>query len=350
MIHPAPAGDVGVGHGHKVHLGGIQLGAAAVPQECLLGEPQHILEGQVRLHVLIEHLDKLVDLGDVFQAHQLLDHGLQQPLLGLDAAQVAVRIAQHLAVFLVVVAVAEDLHGIVSAEEPVALGLVDGEVLVGVIVVHVPGHVKIHAAHGVHDLAHGFPLHDDLVIRRKAHQLGDLLVKGLDALLPAAAIVIDSVDPLDIVGNIHHRIPGDGHDGGLLVGHIVAGQQHSVRVAAAACVPAQDQYRVVILALPLPADTGLDAVAVVDAVFRRGPVRLGAVSRQVRLDEQCVPRHHTQQYYRQDNSHRQQPLLPFGQAAGLFCFFLFGFLFLQTLSNMLCHGSISFLSASHALQ
>ena len=326
MIHPAPAGDVGVGHGHKVHLGGIQLGAAAVPQECLLGEPEHILETEIRLHVFIEHLDKLIDLGDVFQAHQLFDHGFQQPLLGLDAAQIAVGIAQHLAVFPVVVAVAEYLHGVVAAEQPVALALVDGKILIGVLIVHVAGDVKIHAVHGVHDLAHGFPLHNHLIVRLEAHQLRDFFIEGLDALFSAAVIIINGIDPLDVPRNVDHGIPGNGHDGGLLVGHIVAGQQHSVRVAAAACVPAQDQYRVVILALPLPADTGLDAVAVVDAVPRLGAVCVGAVSRQVRLDEQAVQCHHGHQHHRQYDGHRQQPLLPLCQSAGLLCFLLFGFL------------------------
>ena len=199
MIHPAPAGDVGVGHGHKVHLGGIQLGAAAVPQKCLLGEPEHILETEIRLHVFIENLDKLIDLGDVFQAHQLLDHGLQQPLLGLDAAQIAVGIAQHLAVFAVVMAVTEYLHGVVAAEKPVALGLVDVKILIGVVVVHVARHIVIDAAHGVHDFTHGLPLHNHLIVRLEAHQLRNFFIEGLDALFSAAVIIINGIDPLEVI-------------------------------------------------------------------------------------------------------------------------------------------------------
>ena len=326
MIHPAPAGHVFIGHGHKIHLGGVQLGAAAVPQECLLGEPEHILETEIRLHVLIEHLDKLIDLRDVFQAHQLLDHGLQQPLLGLDAAQVAVGIAQHLAVFAVVMAVTEYLHGVVAAEQPVALALVDGKILIGVLIVHVAGDVKIHAVHGVHDLAHGFPLHNHLIVRLEAHQLRDFFIEGLDALFSAAVIIINGIDPLDVPRNVDHGIPRNGHDGGLLVGDIIAGQQHGVCVAAAPGVPAQDQHGVVILALPFAADAGLHAVAVVDAVPRLGAVCVGAVSRQVRLDEQAVQCHHSYQHHRQYDGHRQQPLLPLCQSAGLLCFLLFGFL------------------------
>ena len=218
------------------------------------------------------------------------------------------------------------MHGIVAAEQPVALALVDGKILIGVLIVHVAGDVKIHAVHGVHDFAHGFPLHNHLIVRLEAHQLRDFFIEGLDALFSAAVIIINGIDPLDVPRNVDHGIPRNGHDGGLLVGDIIAGQQHGVRVAAAACVPAQDQYRVVILALPLPADTGLDAVAVVDAVPRLGAVCVGAVSRQVRLDEQAVQCHHSYQHHRQYDGHRQQPLLPLCQSAGLLCFLLFGFL------------------------
>ena len=347
MIHPAPAGHVFIGHGHKIHLCRVQLSAAAVAQKCLLGKPEHILETEIRLHVFVEHLDKLIDLRNVFQAHQLFDHGFQQSLLGLDAAQIAVGIAQHLAVFAVVMAVTEYLHGVVAAEKPVALGLVDGEVLNRVLIVHVAGDVKIHAAHGVHDLAHGFPLHNHLIVRLEAHQLRDFFIEGLDALFSAAVIIINGIDPLDVPRNVDHGIPRNGHDGGLLVGDIIAGQQHGVRVAAAARVPTKDQHRIIILALALAADPRLHAVSVVDAVFCLRAVGLGT-ARQLRLDEHGFPRHNGQQHRRQHDRRCQQPFLLLCQAAGLLC--LFGFFLLQTLSNILCHGSISFLSASHALQ
>ena len=98
--------------------------------------------------------------------------------------------------------------------------------------------------------------------------------------------------------------------------------------AAAPGVPAQDQHGVVILALPFAADAGLYAVAVVDAVPRLGAVCVGAVSLsgQFRLDEQAVQCHHGYQHHRQYDGHRQQPLLPLCQSAGLLCFLLFGFL------------------------
>ncbi|CAN4043428.1 hypothetical protein BBBGCB_BBBGCB_12045, partial [Dysosmobacter welbionis] len=66
---------------------------------------------------------------------QLVHHGGQKRLLGLDAAQIAVRIA---VAHVVVVAVAEHLHGVVPREQAVALLLVDVKVLIRIVVVHVP--------------------------------------------------------------------------------------------------------------------------------------------------------------------------------------------------------------------
>ena len=196
------------------------------------------------------------------------------------------------------------------------------------MVVHGIGHIEIHAADGVHDLAHGLPLQNHLIIRLKANQLGDFFIKSLDALLPAAVHVVNGVDLLHVPVDVYHGVTGNGHDVGLLVGHIVTGQQHGVRVAATPGVPAQDQHGVVILALPFAADAGLHAVAVVDALPRLGAVCVGAVSLsgQFRLDEQAVQCHHGHQHHRQYDGHRQQPLLPLCQSAGLLCFLLFGFL------------------------
>ena len=84
------------------------------------------------------------------------------------------------------------LHGVVPREQAVARFLVDIEVLQGVTVIHVPGHIEPDAAHSVHDLAHGLPLHNHLIVRLKAHQLGNLLVEILDAPVSAAVPVVNS--------------------------------------------------------------------------------------------------------------------------------------------------------------
>ena len=96
----------------------------------------------------------------------------------------------------------------------------------------------------------------------------------LEALFPAAVVVVDGIDPFDVPGDVDHGVPGDGHDGGLLVRHVVAGQEDGVRVSSAAGVPAQDENRIIVRALALSvAAPGADAVAVVD--FLR-PVGLSA--------------------------------------------------------------------------
>ena len=312
-VGPAVAVGPGVGHGDEVdvlHLQPAEIGG--------LREPQDILEAQVRLHVLLEDLGELVDLADVLQLQKLAHHGLEEGLLGLDAPQVPVGIAPHVAVLRVIVAVAEHLHGVLACEQAVALRLVDGEVLVGVVVVHILGHVKPDAAHGLHDLAHGLPLHHHLVVRLEAHQLGDLLVEGLDTLVAASIGIIDGIDPFDVPGDVHHGVPGDGHDGGLLVGDIIAREEHGVGVPAAAGIPPQDQDGVEVLALALPVRPGADAVSVVDAL---GAGAGGAVLRglcgQGGLHEGQLPGNDDDQRHRQHGSRGDEPLLLFGKGGTL---------------------------------
>ena len=323
-VYPAVCRSALVRHSHEVHI--VHAQAAG---EGPLAEPEDILEAQVRLHGFLEHLGDLADIQHVFRLHHLLDDRLQEVLLQFHTARITdAALVIAVGTVMVILPPADDLHGVVAAQVPQARCLLDDQILRRVVVVHGIGHVEIHAADGVHDLAHGLPLQNHLIIRLKANQLGDFFIKSLDALLPAAVHVVNGVDLLHVPVDIYHGVPGNGHDVGLLVGHIVARQQHGVRVAAAPGVPAQDQHGVVILALPFAADAGLDAVAVVDAVPRLGAVCVGAVSLsgQFRLDEQAVQCHHGYQHHRQYDGHRQQPLLSLCQSAGLLCFLLFGFL------------------------
>ena len=215
-------------------------------------------------------------------------------------------------------AVAEHLHGVVPREQAVALLLVDVKVLIRIVVVHVPWHVEPDAAHGVHDLAHGVPLHNHLIVRLKAYQLGDFLVEILDPPVSAAIVVIHGVDALDIPGDIHHGIPGNRHHRGLLVGHVVAGQQHRVRIAAAPRVPAQDQNCVVVLTLPLPVAAGAGPLAPVDLLHRIGGffrlLGLCLAGVEVRPDEQALPGQDPRQGHSQNCGCGDQPLLPPGQS------------------------------------
>ena len=239
--------------------------------------------------------------------------------------------------------VSDDLHGVIASEEPVALFLMDVEILRGVVVIHIPRHIKVHAAHGVHDLAHGIPFHHHLVVRLKAHQLGNLLIEVLNALLSFTVIIINRVDAFDIPRNIHHGIPGDGHDRSLLVGHIIACQEHGIRIPAAAGIPAQNQDGVIIFALPLTLGPGRGAFAVIDLLL----LRIRSVA-EVRADKQALAGHYDHQRHCQHNDHCQQHLFLPGQTALLSLFF-FRYPIHQMLSTLSMHDK-SILSASPAPQ
>ena len=77
---------------------------------------------------------------------------------------------------MIVLPPADDLHGVIAAQVPQARRLLNDQILRRVVVVHGIGHIEIHAADGVHDLAHGLPFQDHLIIRLKANQLGDFLI------------------------------------------------------------------------------------------------------------------------------------------------------------------------------
>ena len=233
-VYPAVCRSALVRHSHEVHI--VHAQAAG---EGPLAEPEDILEAQVRLHGFLEHLGDLADIQHVFRLHHLLDDRLQEVLLQFHTARVSdAALVIAVRAVLIVLPPADDLHGVVAAQVPQARRLLNDQILSRVVVVHGIGHIEIHAADGVHDLAHGLPLQDHLIIRLKANQLGDFFIKSLDALLPAAVHVVNGVDLLHVPVDVYHGVTGNGHDVGLLVGHIVAGQQHGVRVAAAPGVPA----------------------------------------------------------------------------------------------------------------
>ena len=114
---------------------------------------------------------------------------------------------------------------------------------------------------------------------------------------------------------MHHGIPGNRHHRGLLVGHVVAGQQHRVRVAAAPRVPAQDQDRVIVLTLPFPVAAGAGPFAPVDLLFLGPAVRIRVLLRQIRANEQALAGHHRDQHDGQYHGYRDQQLLLPRQAA-----------------------------------
>ena len=236
-----------------------------------------------------EDADKFPDLRHVAQLQDLLGHGLQKRLLGLRASQVAIRVAGRYAIGTgVVMAVADHAHGLLPVEDLEALLQVDVQVLVGVVIVHIPGHVEFHAAYGVHQLPHSLPLNDDVEVRDNASEIPHLGLQSLDPAAVLLAGVIDGVDLLGRPGHIHRRIPGNAHHVHLIICHIIGYQNQGVRIPAAAGVPTNQQEGVVILFPPggslrplallrLPA-AGLYAGAVVLADVR-GPDKGGPYPR-----------------------------------------------------------------------
>ena len=326
------------GHGDKIHI--LHLQPAL---DGSLGEPEDVLKAQVRGHILLEHLHQLVDLGDVLQLQKLLQHRFQKGLLGPDAADVAVLIA------IGAVPEADHAHGLLPVQKLIALVQMDGQVLKGVVVIHIPGYIEPDPAHGIHDLSHGLPLHDHLKVRLKAHQLRDLLVEVLDAPVAPAVIAIDGVDLLDVPGHVDHGIPGDGHDRGLLIGHVIAGQQHGIRVAATACVPAQNQDCIVVLALPLAVAAGTGALTPVDLLHFLLGIRVHRGERfllggDIRSDEEALPGGYCHHPHRQHHSQGQQQLLLPGQPAGFL-----GLLFLGGLVCLAGCQALSWLMAGRFL-
>ena len=70
-------------------------------------------------------------------------HGFQKRLLCADAAEV---LPPAVAGVVVVVAEAHDLHGLLAVKLLQSCLEVDVQVLIGVVVVHVAGHVELNAA------------------------------------------------------------------------------------------------------------------------------------------------------------------------------------------------------------
>ena len=102
------------------------------------------------------------------------------------------------------------------------------EVLVGIVVVHILGHVELHALHQVHQLHKHLQIHLDVEVRGKAHQGFDPLEQGVDAV---AGSGVDRVDLLDVPAGVDHGVPGDAHDADVLIDRVVAGDHDGVRIA-----------------------------------------------------------------------------------------------------------------------
>ena len=121
--------------------------------------------------------------------------------------------------FVIVLPETDDLHGVLPVQHPQSLLLVDMQVLIGVVIVHVEGDLKLHPSHGVNQAADGLPLHHNIEVRVDAGEAADLFFQGGHTLFEPLVLtqrfvppvaVEDSVQPLlpsALSGGIHHRIP-----------------------------------------------------------------------------------------------------------------------------------------------
>ena len=208
------------------------------------------------------------------------------------------------------------------------------QVLGRVLVVHVHGHVKFHAAHQIHQLNERVQIHQHIAVHFKAQGLGQLGFQGIHALLAPACAAENAVDLGHGVAAADQRIPGDTQQSHRVVLHIQTADHDGVRPPAV-IVGADDQNVVKIgfvtgrnlcfhrdLAAGLLIHFGLNFN---DRRRRKGFLRRfrGAVRcRQVvgladfhRPDKGLINRNHSAAQHRQTDCQQDKPPLQAGQTA-----------------------------------
>ena len=98
----------------------------------------------------------------------------------------------------------EHLHCVLPAQVLHPRLEVDGQVLGGVIVIHVVGDIIVHAADGIYQFRHSIQFHDKVVVRDVSDEVLHLL---LDPFHPL--VVVDGIDFLDLPGHVHQGVPVD---------------------------------------------------------------------------------------------------------------------------------------------
>ena len=101
-------------------------------------------------------------------------------MLDLYALQVPVHVARP---------VAAQADGVIAAEQLVARLKMDDR---AVVVVHLKGHVEIHAPHQVHHLYHRFQVHHGVAVHVKAYELFHVAAQSVYAV--AAVVYCAPVD------------------------------------------------------------------------------------------------------------------------------------------------------------
>ena len=143
---------------------------------------------------------------------------------------------------IVVLAEADNLHGVLAVQQAVPCLLVDVQVLARgwVVIVHIKGHLEIDSANGVHQFPDSLPLHQDIEVRVDSSKVAHLLLQGGHSLFhplllwQVAGPPIPSVHHIEPLlcapcgAGVDHRVPeqADGIDSLIL--SVIGYQQHCV--------------------------------------------------------------------------------------------------------------------------
>ena len=139
---------------------------------------------------------------------------------------------------------AHHLQGVLPVQVLHALFQVDVQVLIGVVIVHVQGDLKVHAADLVHQLHEGFQVHLHREVHRDAQGVGHRFPH-----LVHAAEIVGVVDLAGLAVDVNAGIPGDADAGdGLLLG-VKAHQDIGVGAAVVVIQAGDQDGEEVVLAL-----------------------------------------------------------------------------------------------------
>lgn len=230
-------------------------GGGQVQLQGLLGEVEHVVGGEVGLHVGVEDVQEGGHLGQGVPGDHLLGQGDQHLALELPPLHVGVPLVGHVVgAALVVVAVAHRLHGLLAVQVLIAGAEVDVQALDRVVVVHVQGDLDVHAVQLVHQGDEALQVHVDVVVHRHSEGLLDLLHEHI-----GAAVVVGVVDfgGLSGPGAVHRRVPGNGDHADLPLDGVKAHQDDGVGVAAVHVLAQQDE-----VIHPVPAHQGVGVLRV----------------------------------------------------------------------------------------
>ena len=119
---------------------------------------------------------------------------------------------------------ADHPDGLLRVQLLIAFFQMDVKILIGVVIIHVDGYIKIYPADGLHNGTEGIQIHRYIVIHRHTKQFGYRLGHGL-----ALAVSVYGIDLAVFAVAQHQGIPGNGHQGGGFVVGIKAAQHNRVR-------------------------------------------------------------------------------------------------------------------------